>query len=352
MSTTITPLAQATALDPKYYTCSDTYDFEIKQVISPGWQVIAPASAVSEPGDMITRQIGGVPILVVRTQSGELKGYYNICPHRAGPVAQCDAKGVKALRCGYHGWTYNLDGQLRGAHEMKEAQGFDRNDINLTAIEVKIWNGTLMAKAGTEAEQGADFDEVFAGIDEIVGDSLKGIEHHKGLVYDVQANWKVYADNYLEGYHLPFVHPGLTRVVDYTDYTTELGKWWSLQRSPVDNDCGAYGAGEGLYFFVHPNMMLNIMPGRLQTNRIIPTGLASCKVEFDFYYTPDNLFRAEEDLAFTDTVQEEDRTICEHVQKGLTSGVYRPGRLSPSKEAGVWHWQNILREIYAQANLG
>ena len=141
-------------------------------------------------------------------------------------------------------------------------------------------------------------------------------------------------------------------MVDYGTYRTELSAWWSLQRSPITDDQGAYALGEALYFFIFPNTMLNIMPGRLQTNRVVPDGLGRCRVEFDFYYTPETLHRAEEDYAFSDDVQEEDRHICEHVQMGLTSGVYRPGRLSPVRESGVWHWQNILRRFYNKVHDG
>lgn len=340
-------LQQAAALDPAFYTSRDVFDFEQKHILRSGWQVIAPASLVAQPGDIIAREIGGAPVIVTRNQAGILKGYYNICPHRAGPIATCDQRGLKRLRCGYHGWAYDLDGKLRAAPEMQDAEGFNPDAVRLTAIDVLEWGGQLYARAG----EGAAFDVVFDGVEAIVGAGLDNITHHSSTVYDVGANWKVYVDNYLEGYHLPFVHPGLTQVVDYATYKSELGRYWSLQRSPVTDDSGPYGAGEGLYFFIYPNTMLNIMPGRLQTNRVVPDGLDACKVEFDFYYAPGAESRAAEDLEFSDQVQEEDRLICEHVQKGLTSGAYEPGRLSPAREEGVWHWQNLLRDAYRAAGV-
>ncbi len=338
-------LASARALDPHYYQDDDWFTFEQRHILS-GWQKVAPVESVSEPGDVIARDIAGMPIIIVRAKDGALKGFYNICPHRAGPLAMCDQKGLKRLRCFYHGWAYDFEGKLSAAPEMQEAEGFDPNTIRLTPIVVKEWHGLVFARLPGLAEKQATFEDLTAGIDEIIGDGLDGIVHHHGTTYDVAANWKVYVDNFLEGYHLPFVHPGLTQVVEYADYITQLGEWWSLQRSPVPADTGAYGAGEGLYFFIYPNTMLNIMPGRLQTNRVIPNGRDACRVEFDFYYAPGAEARFDEDLAFSSQVQEEDRLICEHVQKGLTSQVYRPGRLSPTREAGVWHWQNLLRDAY------
>ncbi|MEO0816249.1 MAG: aromatic ring-hydroxylating dioxygenase subunit alpha [Pseudomonadota bacterium] len=347
MTQTHTPLEQASALDPQFYTRQDVYDFELSQIIRPSWQVIAPASSVSGTGDVISRDIGGVPIVVVRSSTGQLNGFYNICPHRAGPLATCDARGLKRLRCSYHGWAYDFDGNLKIAPEMQDAEDFDRANIRLTPIDVREWNGLVMARIG----EGVPFDTLYGGIEDIAGPgALDNLTHHTARLFDVKANWKVYVDNFLEGYHLPFVHPGLTQLVDYTDYKTELGPWWSLQRSPVE-ESGPYAAGEGLYFFVYPNVMLNIMPGRLQTNRVVPTGLDTCQVEFDFYYAPGAEGRAPEDLTFSDQVQEEDRLICEHVQKGLSSTAYKPRRLSPSREGGVWHYQNLLRSAYAAAGL-
>ncbi len=348
MNAELPTLERASALDPKFYTDPAIYARELREVIAPGWQVIAPASAVAEAGTVLTREVGGVPVIVLRDDAGVLRGFTNICPHRAGPLATCDQKGASRLRCAYHGWTYDLAGQLKLAPQMQDAQGFDKSDIRLTPIDVKIWHNLVYARIATTAHPGDPFEAVYAGIEAIVADTgLDQMEHRHGLTYDVAANWKVYVDNFLEGYHLPFVHPGLTQAVDYSEYVTELGDFWSLQRAPVEEN-GAYGAGEGLYFFVCPNVMLNIMPGRLQTNRVVPTGLASCKVEFDFYYAPDAAHRVEEDVAFTDQVQEEDRLICEHVQKGLASGSYVGGRLCPSKEGGVWHFQNLMRKFYTQ----
>ena len=342
MADPVRPLESASALNPGFYTDKEVYDFELRNILAPGWQAIAPASALSGTGDVIKREVGGIPVVIVRASDAKLNGFLNICPHRAGPIATCDGRGLKRLRCGYHGWSYDFEGQLKVAPQMEDARGFDYNEIKLTRIDVCEWNGLIMARVG----DGPSFDAVYGGIDEICGpDAFKDLKHHSSILYDVKANWKVYVDNYLEGYHLPFVHPGLTQVVDYGDYKSQLGEYWSLQRSPVD-DLGPYAAGIGLYFFIHPDTMLNIMPGRLQTNRVVPTGLDSCVVEFDFYYAPGAESRAETDFKFSDEVQEEDRTICQHVQKGLTSGAYKPGRLSPAMEAGVWHWQNIMREAY------
>jgi choline monooxygenase len=169
------------------------------------------------------------------------------------------------------------------------------------------------------------------------------------VAYDVACNWKVYVDNFLEGYHLPHVHPGLSKVLDYRAYETELFEWYSLQHSPLRNNEGIYGDGTAWYYFIYPNVMLNIMPGRLQTNRVLPLGDDRCRVEFGYYYAEDAaaLARSANDERFSDEIQVEDIAICEAVQRGLASGVYEAGRLSPKRERGVWHFHQLLRSAYA-----
>jgi choline monooxygenase len=194
------------------------------------------------------------------------------------------------------------------------------------------------------------FDEVYGGIAERIAPiDLSAMRYLRRDSYDLDCNWKVYIDNFLEGYHLPHVHPGLSRVLDYRAYDTELFPWHSLQSSPLRNSAEIYGDGQAFYYFVYPNVMLNIMPGRLQTNRILPLGPGRCRVEFDYYYAQDEAAqkRIAADQTFSDEVQQEDIDICEAVQKGLASGYYQPGRLCPKREGGVWHFHNLLRTAYA-----
>jgi choline monooxygenase len=169
------------------------------------------------------------------------------------------------------------------------------------------------------------------------------------IEYVVDCNWKVYVDNFLEGYHLPYVHPGLSRILDYRAYVTELSDWYSLQHSPMRGGEEIYGQGDAWYFFVYPNTMLNILRGRMQTNRVVPLGLDRCRVDFDYYYSEEGAARSERDQGFSDEIQQEDIEICEAVQRGLVSGGYVPGRLCPRREAGVWHFQNLLRDAYRRA---
>ena len=345
----VTDLAHARAMSPEYYSGEATLALERRAVFARSWQLVARADQLSEPGDLVVGQIGGVPVLVVRGQDKVLRAFPNVCRHRAGPLALCNGKGLRALQCKYHGWTYTLEGQLRVAVEMQDAKDFDPGQIHLPPLKVQAWQGLAFVALDADVPP---FDAVYGGIAERIAPiDLAAMKFFRHIDYEMECNWKIYVENYVEGYHLPHVHPGLSRALDYRSYRTELFEWHSLQLSPLKDSGVGYGTGEAFYYFVYPNVMLNITPGRLQTNVILPLGPNRCRVVFDYYYAQDEHTQARisGDQSFSDEVQGEDAAICEAVQKGLASGYYSPGRLNPRRESGVWHFQNLMRAAYARA---
>jgi choline monooxygenase len=340
----IVPLERASALAARFYTDPAVAELERERVFARSWQLAAHAGELAGAGDHVVCSIAGAPVLIVRGADGVLRAFHNVCRHRAGPLATENGRGATTLRCRYHGWTYSLEGRLRAAPEMDGAAGFDPDTIALTAATVREWQGLVFVALSGEAP---DFDTVLGGIAErIAPASLDTMFFHRRIEYELGCNWKVYVDNYLEGYHLPHVHPGLSKVLDYRAYSTELAEWWSLQHSPLRDAGDIYGEGSAWYFFVYPNLMLNIMPGRLQTNLVTPLGFDRCRVVFDYFYNGQGVALADEDQPFSDEIQREDIAICERVQQGLLSRSYVPGRLSPKRESGVWHFQNLLRQAY------
>ena len=347
------PLERAHALPAPLYTDENVLAAEQQLVFARSWQLVAHAEAVANAGDHVVAEIGRTPIVVVRGADGELRGFHYVCRHRAGPIALCDGKGAKNLSCKYHGWTYTLDGRLRGAPEMDGAHDFARDSIRLPAIRVHVFGPFVFAALD---EHTPPFADVFAGIEHrLAANGVTSARFDRRVGYEVACNWKVYVDNFLEGYHLPHVHPGLAKLLDYRQYTTGLARWSSLQSSPLRGDGNFYGAGTSgdagaFYWFVYPNTMLNCLPGRLQSNRVVPLGKDRCRVDFDYFYPgggdAQELARRQQDLAFSDEVQAEDITICEAVQRGLQSGSYHAGRLCPAREAGVKHFHDLLRAAY------
>ena len=342
------PAATATALPARFYVEPGMATQDRRQVFDRAWQLVAHVSQLCDAGDHVVADLAGLPVLAVRGADGVIRVLHNVCRHRAGPIAHCDGKGARALSCRYHGWTYALDGQLCAAPEMRGAQDFNIADIRLPQLAVRVWQGLVFATV--EETEAPAFDAFVAGIDTRLG-ADRGLEHYAGhhrVAYDIACNWKVYVDNYLEGYHVPHVHPGLNKLLDYRSYRTELARWHSLQWSPLESDASLYGNGDALYYWLWPNTMLNILPGRLQTNIVVPLGVDRCRVVFDSYYAATDDARREADLAFSDAVQHEDLAICEAVQRGLASGSYVPGRLNPLRETGVHHFHELLRAAYRE----
>jgi choline monooxygenase len=331
------------ALPASWYRDPAIAALERARVFDRGWHLIAHASRLAAPGDHVAVDCGGLPVLAVRDGDGDLRAFHNVCRHRAGPIATCDGRGARALRCRYHGWTYGLDGQLKSAPDMQAAEGFDPAAIRLPAMAVREWQGLVFATE--DADAAMPFEALVAGIAERIGagHDLATYTGHHHVAYDIACNWKVYVDNFLEGYHLPHVHPALNRMLDYRSYRTELAPWSALQWSPLESDPSLYGGGDALYWWLWPNTMLNLLPGRLQTNRVVPLGVDRCRVEFDTCYAPGSPHSPGADQAFSDEVQHEDIAICEAVQRGLASGSYVSGPLNPLRETALAHFHALLR---------
>ena len=339
-------LAQATALSARFYAGAESCERDRRAVFAHGWQLLARADQLAGAGDHVVGEIAGVPLLLVRGDDGTLRALHNVCRHRAGPLALCDGRGARRLRCHYHGWTYALDGRLSSATEMEGAEGFEAAAIRLPQAHVAEWRGLVFAALSPAVP----FKEMMEGIDARLGDRpLADYVFHRHYGYDIECDWKAYIDNYLEGYHVPHIHPELNRMLDYRDYVVETARWHSLQHSPLSSDAALYGDGEALYWFIWPNTLLNVLPDRLQTNSVIPLGPGRCRVTFDYHYPPDATdvaSRHARDHAFSDIVQRQDVDMCEHVQRGLASGSYDAGRLNPKRENGVHHFHELLREAY------
>ncbi|HMY36899.1 MAG TPA: aromatic ring-hydroxylating dioxygenase subunit alpha, partial [bacterium] len=329
-------------------------------IFSKSWQYVGHVSQVAEAGQYLTATVADNPVVVLRDTENHLRGFYNVCRHRGGPLVT-DARGTcnKVLQCQYHGWTYKTDGSLRGIPRWNYVDLFDKKDYGLVPLQVDVWGGLVFVSLEKEP---MPLTKLFQGAQERISRKaydadlerrlFSDLTFYKRIVYPVHANWKVYADNYLEGYHLPFVHPELTSMLDYAQYVTETYEYYSIQYSPFSEEGNVYktNEGEALYYFVWPNFMLNILPGRLQVNRIIPDGHERCHVIFDYFYadlsTEAKRAMAEDDIAYSDKVQKEDCDICEHVHKGLMSDVYDRGRFSVECENGVYHFQNLLKKNY------
>jgi choline monooxygenase len=338
----------AETLPAKTYVDPAWLELERRAVFGRTWQLVAHAEQLAEHGDSVAAEIAGMPVVVVR-DGAELRGFHNVCRHRAGPVAVGCARR-STLQCRYHGWTYGLDGRLLRAPEMDGVRDFDPERVKLPEVRVAKWGPLVFACLSDDAP------ELSVELAEIA--EPDGLRHVQRREYTLAANWKVYVDNYLEGYHVPLVHPGLHRELDYASYRVEPRGRFSIQHAPFRAGQGqerryvAEGADKSAeYFWVFPNLMLNIYLGQLQTNVVIAEGVGRTRVVFDWFAT--DAPREFERLAeFSHEIQLEDEGICEAVQRGLASGSYGRGRYSAAREVGVHHFHRLWFEAVTAVDTG
>jgi choline monooxygenase len=340
-------LAHASTLPARYYFEPEVLEREYRRVFGATWQLAGRLDQVREAGQFFATTVGKEPVLVVRGNDGVLRALSNVCRHRAGPVARGEGRRP-VLQCGYHGWTYSLDGHLKTTPEFEGVADFDKAACTLPQFRTDVWNELVFVNLDPHAETLSDY------LGDLVTDMPKhdyaGFRLARRKEWELDCNWKVYVDNYLEGYHIPIVHPGLFRELDYPNYRTETKRHHSIQFAPTrrpERIRTSGGDDEVRYFWIYPNLMLNVYPDNFSTNLILPLGPGRTLTIFDWYFKdPDAVQRElDETVAFSDEIQLEDIDICEAVQRGLASDTYDTGRYSPQRENGVHHFH----ELYARA---
>jgi choline monooxygenase len=340
------PVERAWTIPAAWYTDPRVAELERRTVWSRTWQLVGRAAQVAAPGEFVTAEVAGEPIVVVRGADGVLRGFFNVCRHHAAAVMTAPCGKVDRLRCPYHGWTYDLAGQLRGVPEFDGVAGFERAGSGLVPIAVASWEGLVFVHLDPDPPPLADH------LGELVGQiaplSLGELVFCERREYTLACNWKVFVDNYLDGgYHVPHLHPSLDSVLAYTDYTIENFERSCLQASPIERGGDARTAavrkGRALYYWIYPNLMLNWYEGHLDTNRVVPLGIDRTQVVFEFFFARDaTAADNQQSIAVSERIQDEDVAICESVQRGLGSRAYRAGRLSVRREAGEHLFHRLL----------
>jgi len=346
------PIERAWTPPASWYLAPEFLERERATVFARNWQYACPTDLLREPGRYVRVDLLGETYVLLRNDRGELRGFHNVCRHHAAELV--DGEGcVEELVCPYHGWTYDLDGRLRRAPHMGAMRNFDRERFSLPAVEVETWGPLVFFHPGTPERplerELAELEPRLAAL------GLEGLRHVARRRYPMECNWKVFADNYLDGgYHVGHLHHGLASQIDLTSYRTELFERFSIQSCPArtaPTDAQGHdfkeriGAG-ALYAFVYPNLMLNRYGPILDTNLVVPVSAERCEVVFDYWYPDLEPLGGESflelSLAASDQVQKEDVQISERVQRGLRSTSYDRGRYAPSLEHGMLHFHRLL----------
>lgn len=335
-------------LPAAWYRDAALYEVERRAVWGREWLAVARADQLREPGDAVGTSVAGMPIVVLVDGDGDLRAFHNVCRHRAGPLVDDGEARCRALVCRYHGWTYDLDGRLVRARDFGD-DDLDLDEFGLWPLAVDRWRALVFVNVDLAAPPLADALGGFAAAAALA--PMEELTFSHEVVHEIACNWKTYADNYLEGYHVPLVHPELNRELDVRRYRVDVHDRWCRHSAPARD--GAVNTGTWLWR--HPNLALSVYPDGMNVERWFPIGPERTQVVYQYWFRttdPDDpvAARANADVVRISTeILDEDRRICEAVQRNLDAGVYDRGRLSPRHERGVAAFQRWVREAVEQA---
>jgi choline monooxygenase len=348
-------IAAAKTLSTSFYKDPRCFEAAKELIFEQCWHFIGDVNLVNEPGMCfpftLLEGFLDEPLLLTRDANNQLHCLSNVCTHRGNLLITEPCK-TGNLRCKYHGRLFDLDGTFRAMPEFKDVQNFPTTDDNLHRLPLFNWGPLLFTSLNSTLKADTFFKEVI----ERVG--WMPLEHfifypELSKEYTVQAHWALYCENYLEGFHIPFVHAGLNTVIDYGSYTTDLFSFSNLQLGMAKDDEACfdlppaspdYGKRVAAYYFwIYPNLMLNFYPWGLSVNVVQPITINETKVCFYSYvWKADKLNSGAG--AGLDKVEQEDEAIVQNVQKGIRSRFYKHGRYSPTREQGTHHFHRLLAE--------
>lgn len=349
-------ITTAATLPASFYKSNECFELLKEKVFASSWQFIEAAGNVQQAGDAFPFYLLpgflNEPLVLIRNQSSELSCFSNVCTHRGNILVHHPGK-YRKLTCNYHGRRFTIDGDFESMPEFSEAKDFPRACEDLHKVATIEWNGFPFISLQPDF----DFRSVLRTMNERVGfmpvDQFE-FKPELSREYLVNANWALYCDNYLEGFHVPYVHPDLNKVLDYKQYKTILYDYCNLQVGVGDDaeECFVlpeshidYGSKIAAYYYwIFPNMMFNFYPWGLSINIVKPLSIKQCKVTFLTYMYDESKYDKGAG-ALLDKVEREDEFVVENVQRGINSRFYTSGRFSPTREQGVHHFHRLLSKF-------
>ena len=345
MSIIDSDITKAQTIPSRYYTDESTFK-EVLSSFGEHWHFAAHRSQLEsvQPIDNPLRE----PMLL--TSSDEVRCISNVCTHR-GMLVCSETSQSKQLQCPYHGRTFGLDGKFRNMPEFTTVKDFPSNRDDLPTFPLNEWKGLLFNSISA-----SNFETFISAVNEKmdwlpIEEFTHDPTRHRN--YTIQANWALYVDNYLEGFHIPFVHGDLHEVLDYDAYKTELFDGGVLQVGTANEgetcfdlppNHPDFGQKIGAYYFwLYPGLMLNFYPWGLSVNQVIPITVDSTRIVYHGFVGDESKLGqgVGGDL---DKVEAEDQVVVESCQQGVSSLAYDRGRYSPTRETGVHHFHRILTQ--------
>jgi len=344
-------------LSAEYYNSPENWERTKVKIFGRSWSLAGRKSHLFEEGNnlnsfLLIEDYLEEPLLLV-LKDDVVRCMSNVCTHRAFLLVNEPVRS-QSITCKYHGRRFSLDGRFKSMPEFKEAENFPRPCDDLAQLPLKTWRDFLF----TGLDPLADLSGIFKRLNERL--DFLPLEHFRfapelSTTYEVKSHWALYVENYLEGFHIPFVHATLNSMLDYSNYTTECYDHMVLQIGYADKESESFfdlPAGHpdfgkkvvGYYYWLFPNLMLNLYTWGLQINVVRPVSIDTCKVDFTYYIYDEQAWSEMDGERIAEITQIEDEWVVEGVQKGLRSQLYPGGRFSPKREKGVHHFQKLFRK--------
>ena len=339
----------AHTLDHKYYVEQGILEEEYKNIFLKTWICAGRLSELENIGDYKMIEIGNESVIIIRNKLKELSAYYNVCRHRGTRICSNSTGNYsKSIQCGYHGWTYNLDGSLIGAPNMDNVEGFNKSDYSLHQIQIAEWEGFIFINL---SEDPKDFEDEFSPlIGRFSNWNISDLNTYKTKQYNVKSNWKLVVQNYCECYHCPILHPELAAIHNYMggqndlykgpflggymdfnqdkDSVTSSGK---LCCPPLDG-IKKEDLNRVYYYSIFPNLLLSLHPDYVMYHIILPNGIDKCDVTcswlFDNNAIESKKYNLDDAVEFWDMTNKQDWYITELSQLGIQSKKYAPAPYS------------------------
>ena len=325
------------ALAARWYSDHDQYQNERRAIWGSEWLMFGVTAELSRPGQYVADEIAGYPLLVVVDPQGQLRGFHNVCPHLAGVIQWPGCGQTGNLVCRYHGWAFSWDGSLKSARDFGDTPTPD--DHSLRSISVETWGPLVFVNLDENAPSLAS---TLGSLDTAVRQhAFAAFTYGRRLVRTLECNWKTYVDNYLEGYHVPLLHPLLNAAVDMKTYSVEV---------PDDTYC-IHRAGQvqgsasaGVWVFRYPNLAINVYADGMNVERIVPLSSTRTAVVYDYFAHDVSEAKIQSMVEMSNVTLDEDQAIAELVQRNLDAGIYEAGPLSPRHENALAWFQGRIRQ--------
>ncbi len=322
-------------LDPSLYVRPDVMDAERKAIFWRTWQFMGPVSDVAEAGSYLTVDIAGQGVIAIRGRDGVLRGFKNVCRHRGAQLLPEGRGKCGLIVCPYHKWSFSDTGRLVQAPWFGNDPSIIPEDWPLEEVTLDIWRGLLFANLDPVEPL---LDQLGDLVAELADEPMESYSQTDTAKVDFDANWKVYTDNFVEGYHIPGTHPSFYAAINFEEFQTTAHPGYVRMTAPPKD--GLFYRGKWLWMW--PNWTLSLFDGGMNVSRINPTSPHHTDQHYHFFFAntaPEAAEARAKSVQGTLAVVREDYTVCAETHRNYAAGAYSPGPLSGRHERGVQYFQ-------------